>query len=79
MCVCVRARECVYVCVRARECVYVCVCAREYVYVCVCARASVCMCVRARACESGDSHVCSGVFLTSLTSDIKLKKLNAKY
>ncbi len=72
MCVCVRARECVYVCVRARVCV------------CVYARASVCMCVCvcARAYESrvsGDSHVCSGVFLTSLTSDIKLKKLNAKY
>ncbi len=86
-----RARVCVYVC--ARECVCVCVCARECVCayecmravcMCECVRARVCVyvCVRERAYESrvsGDSHVCPGVFLTSLTSDIKLKKLNAKY
>ncbi len=87
MSVCALCAQCVCVSVRASLCAYQCMCARARVCmraVCMykCVRARVCVCVCARAYESrvsGDSHVCPGVFLTSLTSDIKLKKLNAKY
>ncbi len=45
VCVCVRARVCVYVCVCARACVCVCPCMRVCVCVCPCMRVCVCVCV----------------------------------
>ena len=64
VCVCVRARMCVYVCVRACVfvymcvCVHVCVCARLCVCVCACVCMYVCVCVCVRACLCARVCVC---------------------
>ena len=38
VCVCARARACVFVCARVRVCVCTCACLRECVHACVCMR-----------------------------------------
>ncbi len=68
-------------------CVCVCVCVREsrgqVCGVCRESRVSVCVCVResrvSGVCVCQVTVTCVQVFFTSFTSDIKLKKLNAKY
>ena len=50
VCLCVRARACVYVCVHVCVCVFMLMCQSVFVCACVCVCARVCMCARAQVC-----------------------------
>ena len=49
---------CVCVCMRARECMYVCVCVCLCVCVCVCLSVCVCVCACVRACVRAYVRAC---------------------